>query len=658
LGETVRVNQKVVFPLLALLFFCASKKVSAQGTAFFYQGRLNDGGSPATNVYDLRFALYDAATNGNLIAVPQTNFAVAVNSGMFATNVDFGAVFTGTNYWLALGVRTNAGVAPNTNAFTLLWPRQPLLPVPYAIFANSASNLTGTLPAAQLTGTLPSAQVTGNYFGAVNFTNSTNTFLGTFSGNGLNLTNLNGSNIVSGTVADARLSTNVAFLNGTQTFSGANNFTNAYNTFTGNFFGNGLVGWIPIPSNSVQAVRDTGYLLQSSNLTTVTLPTAANLLVGDVIRVSGAGSGGWLIAQNISQSILGNFYSASNTAWIQANTVSGSGAGWQALSSSVDGKNLVASGNNGSAQLYYSQDGGHAWTSATVSLAPVSLASTANGADVIGAINGGGLIISTNYGASWTQISGSSPFNWQAVTLSYNGQKGAAAIKNATSGGIFTNNGYGWGASSAPVLEWTGMASSSDGSKLIAVADSNSSGKVYTSTNSGATWTRQTAAPAKNWNSVASSADGVKLAAVVNGGGIYTSGDSGVTWIQQSNAPSTLWYSISSSASGGELIAVSSTNVYVSANYGATWTPQNIASQNWQASACSGDGSTMVVGGHLVSSSTTGQIYYSQPSLQFTASTTGTNGSLTGPQGSAVELQYIGGNQFMPVGGTGNFWAN
>ena len=27
----------------------------AQGTGFSYQGRLNDGGSPATGIYDLRF---------------------------------------------------------------------------------------------------------------------------------------------------------------------------------------------------------------------------------------------------------------------------------------------------------------------------------------------------------------------------------------------------------------------------------------------------------------------------------------------------------------------------------------------------------------------------------------------------------------------------
>ena len=73
------------------------------------------------------------------------------------------------------------------------------------------------------------------------------------------------------------------------------------------------------------------------------------------------------------------------------------------------------------------------------------------------------------------------------------------------------------------------MASSADGTKLVAVSQS----LIYTSTNSGGlgTWMRQTNAPLiSGWQSVASSADGTRLVAVVNGGQIYTSTDSGATW--------------------------------------------------------------------------------------------------------------------------------
>lgn len=48
---------------------------------------------------------------------------------------------------------------------------------------------------------------------------------GSFSGNGSGLTSLNGSNISTGTVADARLSTNVSLLNAAQTYSGAKTFS-------------------------------------------------------------------------------------------------------------------------------------------------------------------------------------------------------------------------------------------------------------------------------------------------------------------------------------------------------------------------------------------------------------------------------------------------
>src|SRR5208282_1527627 len=140
----------LTFALLAL-FAGIHQAVFAQGTAFSYQGRLNNNGSPATGIYDLRFTIYDAVTNGNLIAGPLTNSATGVTNGLFTVALDFGSgVFTGPARWLELDVRTNGN-----GAFTALLPLQPVLPMPFAIMANTASNLLGTLPAAQLSGTLP-----------------------------------------------------------------------------------------------------------------------------------------------------------------------------------------------------------------------------------------------------------------------------------------------------------------------------------------------------------------------------------------------------------------------------------------------------------------------------------------------------------------------
>jgi photosystem II stability/assembly factor-like uncharacterized protein len=63
------------------------------------------------------------------------------------------------------------------------------------------------------------------------------------------------------------------------------------------------------------------------------------------------------------------------------------------------------------------------------------------------------------------------------------------------------------------------VASSSDGTKLVAAI---SGGAIYTSSDSGVTWTK-TGAPAGYWSSVASSSNGTKLVAVVSYGCIYTS---------------------------------------------------------------------------------------------------------------------------------------
>ena len=179
--------------LLALSALNApSTTVFAQGSAFSYQGRLNDHTNPANGIYDLRFTVYDSAnTPGNLIAGPMTVAATRVANGLFSATLDFGTgVFTGRGRWLEVAVRTNGG-----GVFTVLAPRQPLLPSPYAVMANSASNLLGTLPAVQLTGTLPvtalpSSALTNNARGV--------TLNGSFVGNGAGLTNLNAGSLAPG----------------------------------------------------------------------------------------------------------------------------------------------------------------------------------------------------------------------------------------------------------------------------------------------------------------------------------------------------------------------------------------------------------------------------------------------------------------------------
>ena len=154
----------------------------AQGTAFSYQGRLNDGGGPATGIYDLRLTIYDLGSAGSVVAGPLTNSATGVSNGLFTVTLDFGNTpfISGAPRWLSIEVRTNGG-----GSFTTLSPRQPLTATPYAI---TASNLTGALPTAQLTGVVPLAQLPG---AVVTNTQGGVVLSGTFGGNGAGLTSLN-----------------------------------------------------------------------------------------------------------------------------------------------------------------------------------------------------------------------------------------------------------------------------------------------------------------------------------------------------------------------------------------------------------------------------------------------------------------------------------
>ncbi len=126
-------KSKFQFLCLVLALFAGIHQTAAQGTAFIYQGRLNNGTNPAGGNYDLRFALYGTLTGGSPVAGPLTNVLIPVTNGLLMTTIDFGAnVFTNGSNWLEVAVRTNGN-----GTFNMLAPRQPLAPAPYAITAES-----------------------------------------------------------------------------------------------------------------------------------------------------------------------------------------------------------------------------------------------------------------------------------------------------------------------------------------------------------------------------------------------------------------------------------------------------------------------------------------------------------------------------------------
>ncbi|CAG0932280.1 hypothetical protein TFLX_02517 [Thermoflexales bacterium] len=97
------------------------------GTAFTYQGQLKNGGTGVTGSCEMAFRLFDAATLGGQVGAPITQ-TVAVNVGLFTTQLDFGAsAFNGQARWLEIAVKCASDAG-----FTTL-SRQALTPAPHAL---------------------------------------------------------------------------------------------------------------------------------------------------------------------------------------------------------------------------------------------------------------------------------------------------------------------------------------------------------------------------------------------------------------------------------------------------------------------------------------------------------------------------------------------
>jgi hypothetical protein len=124
--------------LAAVLGLTLASSAAAQtqlGTAFTYQGRLHQSGSPAEGSFDLRFTLHDAPAATGPVAPVLALEDVPVVAGLFTVTLDFGgAAFTGNAAGLEVAVRPGA----STGAYTTVGVRQALTAAPNALFAVSS----------------------------------------------------------------------------------------------------------------------------------------------------------------------------------------------------------------------------------------------------------------------------------------------------------------------------------------------------------------------------------------------------------------------------------------------------------------------------------------------------------------------------------------
>jgi trimeric autotransporter adhesin len=168
-----------------LLLVALNGYAFAQGTAFSYQGKLNDNGVPANGQYDFQFKLFDTATVGTGIQQGSTFMPppLTVSAGIFTVQLDFGACptcFNGAARFLEITVKPTSG-----STFTTLGPRQPITTNPYAIRSATAATADGlslvcvncvtssqiaSVNGSAVTGTIPVASVPA---GSVNYVQNT-----------------------------------------------------------------------------------------------------------------------------------------------------------------------------------------------------------------------------------------------------------------------------------------------------------------------------------------------------------------------------------------------------------------------------------------------------------------------------------------------------
>ena len=389
--------------------------------------------------------------------------------------------------------------------------------------------------------------------------------------------------------------------------------------------------WQYVTAASVQAASNTGYLVDNPARVTVTLP--ATPAIGDVIKVSGAGLGGWKIAQNAGQSIITRYITHEfGVSWRPAlvPAFNISPEPFQDVASSADGMRLIAGRRTDT--VYISHDGGQSWTPSVGVGNWVSVASSADGTK-LAAVNfavGVQMQFSADSGDTW-EARGPSR-TWVDVASSADGTKLVAVTLNDQ---IFTSadSGVSWTPRES-IRSWRAVASSADGTRLAAATPD----AMYISTDSGVTWTPHGAG--NFWTSVASSADGMRLIAVASAQ-LYMSTDGGTTWTPRAEAGVVSY--VASSADGTRLIAGrSNAMLSVSMDSGETWVPR-ASSLGWRSVGISGDGTRLFAGD-------TRDVFISAPTT-----TPGIAGSISGPQYSAVELQYIGNGQFMALNHEGSF---
>jgi len=451
---------------------------------------------------------------------------------------------------------------------------------------------------------------------------------------------------ISGTLPISVLSTNVALLTSNQIFSASNTFHGVVTaTNTANVFGGTLTGVF----NGAASGTFSG---TGSNLTAIPATSLTGTLPDTTLSTN-------VPLLNINNQFLNN---------ITAVQFTGSGHGL----TNVPGAFFWLTVNGTTAQA-----GSNLGFIVTNNTTPVTITLPASpsvgdtfkvaGVGAAGWIltqNAGQQILAGNLvssvGQNWVLRFGPGAGNFTCVASSADGTHLIAGTSSASTGtlAISLNSGASWTAtaSSYGAQYWSSVASSADGTHLLATVGDNAghSGLVYVSANSGASWTQVLST--HSWIASACSADGTKMYVASYDGYIYQSANSGssTSWsLYISGAYS--FTGLACSADGTKLVATSTGGnggyIYVS---GASAPSAGL--QKWSAVASSADGSNLVAtvtGGGIYASANGGITW----NLQNQANQVAWKAVASSSDGSRLAAAYSGPGFVLTSANSGYTWT-
>jgi hypothetical protein len=149
--------------------------------------------APPLNISYITYWSNDGSSSAG--SEPTDSVGVNVANGLFTVALGDTTIASMTAISASLFSQPNLQLriwfSDGVNGSIALSPLQSLTPSPYAVFADTASNLLGTLSAAQINGPMASANLAGTYGNSVTLNNANNSF----SGNGAALTGVNAATL-------------------------------------------------------------------------------------------------------------------------------------------------------------------------------------------------------------------------------------------------------------------------------------------------------------------------------------------------------------------------------------------------------------------------------------------------------------------------------